>query len=113
MGNSSSVPGIDKALQIVTLSKKNGKKKSEVNKRTSHSHKKAKLDTKSALIDEGEAGDILELLQELKTIEKGQELLQEYINYQTGKSNKKPRLLLETSVITDDIPMDIFVNSAA
>ena len=45
------------------------------------------------VIIECDMDDILELVRDLKRDREGQELLDEFVNYQTGKSKQPPRLL--------------------
>ena len=37
--------------------------------------------------------DVIELLKELNRNDQGKELLVEYVDYQTGKTNQKPKLM--------------------
>ena len=128
MGNSTSSPGVEQAMQAVHQKKKNSKKtvsrkssaldkgsnhsrKSGLDKGASHSkrsHYSCKSSASDDLIDEFEMEDVIDLLQELNRNDQGKELLVEYIDYQTGKSKRKPKLLElveESSMSHDDLPI--------
>lgn len=47
----------------------------------------------AAMFDDCDKDDILELVKELKQDAEGQKMLKEFVDYQTGKSTQKPRLL--------------------
>ena len=53
-------------------------------------------------LDESEVDDIYNMVRQLKDSSEGQELLSEFVNYQTGKTSRKPRLLEEDDFFIGD-----------
>ncbi|CAB9498645.1 expressed unknown protein [Seminavis robusta] len=75
-------------------SKSMGKKKSMdcLDKGSNHSRKSAPVDIGN-MMDDYDLDDIYAIVKELKRNDQGQKLLDEFVDFQTGKSTRKPRLL--------------------
>ncbi|CAB9505627.1 expressed unknown protein [Seminavis robusta] len=56
----------------------------------------SKLNYSKELVD-GEVDDILKMVKQLKSSSHGQQLLSEFVDYQTGKTKRKPKLLRDGS----------------
>ena len=59
---------------------------------SNHSRKSAPIDIHT-MMDDYDLDDIYAIVKELKSNDQGQKLLDEFVDYQTGKSKRKPRLL--------------------
>lgn len=92
------------------------RKRSGLDKGSSHS-RRSYLSSNSDDMDDYEMEDVIELLKELNRNDQGKELLVEYVDYQTGKTKQKPRLmgLIEESSMSHshkDIPIkEIMIGS--
>ena len=85
------------------------KKKPKTSHKRSHG-KKCKLSA-NQFIDICDLEDIHSLITELKRDKQGQRLLDEFVDYQSGKSSKKPQLLdlvldeSETENLSEEFPI--------
>ena len=126
MGNSAST--VDQAKLAIDIEEIQKKRKSLTKKRMtpnrsksgsskdSKSSKRNSFKDVSAIFDDCEVEDILDLVKELKRDSEGQKLLDEFVDYQTGKSTQKPRLLKlaleDDSNGSDDLPFTEIVIGA-
>ena len=126
MGNSAST--VDQAKLAIDIEEIQKKRKSLTKKRMtpnrsksgsskdSKSSKRNSFKDVSAIFDDCEVEDILDLVKALKRDSEGQKLLDEFVDYQTGKSTQKPRLLKlaleDDSNGSDDLPFTEIVIGA-
>ena len=112
MGNSTSMQTSEEAMLAFAeyKEKRNSrKKKSKTSHKRSHG-KKCKLSA-NQFIDICDLEDIHSLITELKRDKQGQRLLDEFVDYQSGKSSKKPQLLdlvldeSETENLSEEFPI--------
>ena len=115
MGNSTSMQTSEEAMLAFTeyKEKRNSrKKKTKTSHKRSHG-KKCKSDPlhDNQFLDICDLQDIHSLITELKRDKHGQRLLDEFVDYQSGKSSKKPQLLnfvcdeSDTETLSEDFPV--------